>query len=193
MRKHLSFFSTECFLFHSFLCFEKEKKESVLNVMYRDSGSETAAVLLFSCKHPHAQWPFIPRSLTWQELRLPCHRQLLQAQRDQDLQPQVMDSIHNHRVPWAPWSLGPGNATFGMHLPSPAHHLHYTARKKSKHLTFFFFLYSVRRSNLNFIQFILSLVSYSVARALWNHWQKIGCLLPALAHKSRLKWCRLFF
>lgn len=136
MRKHLSFFA-ECFLFHLFLCFEKEKKESVLNVMYRDSGSETAAVLLFSSKHPHAQWPFISRSLTWQELRLPCHQQLLQTQRDQDLQPQVMDSIHIHRVCWAPWSLGPCNVTLGMHLPSPAQHLHFTACAKSKHLTFF--------------------------------------------------------
>lgn len=63
MRKHLSFFA-ERFLFHLFLCFEKEKKESVWNVMYRDSGSETAAVLLFSPEYPHAQWPFISRSVT---------------------------------------------------------------------------------------------------------------------------------
>lgn len=51
IRKHLSF-SADCFLFHLFLCFEKEKKESVLNVMYRDTGSETAAMLPFSSKHP---------------------------------------------------------------------------------------------------------------------------------------------
>lgn len=129
MRKQLSFFA-ECFLFHLFLWFEKAKKESVLNVMYRDSGSEAAAVPLFSSKHLQAQWPFIPWPVTWQGLRLPCHPQLLQAQRDQDLQPHVMDSIHNHRVPWAPWALRPGNVTFGMHLPSPACHLHYTACTK---------------------------------------------------------------
>lgn len=63
MRKPLSFFA-EHFLFHLFLCSEKEKKESVLSVMYRDTGSETAAVLPFSSKHPCAQWPFISRSGT---------------------------------------------------------------------------------------------------------------------------------
>lgn len=40
------------------------------------------------------------------------------------------------------------------------------------------FLYTVRRNNLNFSQFVLSLASNSFVRALWNHWQKIGSFLP---------------
>lgn len=58
-RKHLSFF-TEYFLFHLFLCSEQEKKESVLNVMYRDSASATAAVLLLSCEHPCSMAFYLP-------------------------------------------------------------------------------------------------------------------------------------
>lgn len=158
--------------------------------MYRDSGSEAAAVLLFSPKHPHAQWPFIRRAVTWQELRLPCHRQLLQPRRDQDLQPQVMDSIHNHRAPWAPWSLRPGNVTFGMHLSSPAHHLHYTACTKSKYLTIF--LHTVRRNNLNLSQFLLSLVS-CFARAQWNHWQKYWIPFTCSGTEITVKRMQIFF
>lgn len=162
-----SLLSVSCFI--CFFVLKKRRK----NLSWM-SCIETLALKLLQCSHSApsipTQWPFVPRAVTWQELWLRCHRQLLRAQRDQDLQPQVMDSIHDHRVPSAPWSLGPGNVTFGTRLPPPAHHLHYTGRTKSKPLTIF--LHTVRANHLNFSQFVLSLASYGFAKALWNHWQK---------------------